>query len=98
MVPGIRFIREKPLTLQYGYPESSRGQTCSAGAFWSYDQAFVRNSISDSRLIEAVLVKPDTEDIDLLFKVFPSRKIKSVWLKTMVVQGDYYYSLNSFYA
>ena len=69
-----------------------------AGAFWSYDQASVRDSISDSQLIEAVLVKLDIEDIDLLFKVFSSRKIKSVWLKTMVVQGDYYYSLNRFYA
>ena len=58
-----------------------------AGAFWSYDQASVRDSISDNQLIEAVLVK-----------LFPNSKIKSVWLKTMVVQGDYYYSLNRFYA
>ncbi len=69
-----------------------------AGAFWSYDQASVRDSISDNQLIEAVLVKLDIEDIDLLFKLFPNSKIKSVWLKTMVVQGDYYYSLNRFYA
>lgn len=69
-----------------------------AGAFWSYNQVSARDSISDSQLIEAVLVKLDIEDIDLLFKVFSSRKIKNVWLKTMVVQGDYYYSLNRFYA
>ena len=26
------------------------------------------------------------------------RKIKKVWLETMVIQGDYYYSLNRFFA
>lgn len=69
-----------------------------AGAFWSYDRASVRDSISDSQLIEAVLIKLDLDEIDLLFKLFSQRKIKGVWLKTMVVQGDYYYSLNRFFA
>ena len=57
----------------------------------------IRNHLVD-KLIEAILVKLDIEDIDLLFKVFSSRKIKNAWLKTMVVQRDYYYSLNRFYA
>lgn len=69
-----------------------------AGAFWSYDRASVRVSISDRQLIEAVLIKLDLDEIDLLFRLFSLRKIKSVWLKTMVVQGDYYYSLNRFFA
>ena len=69
-----------------------------AGAFWSYDEASVRNGITDSQLIEATLIRLDIDDIDLLFELFPARKIKKVWLETMVVQGDYYYSLNRFFA
>lgn len=69
-----------------------------AGAFWSYGKASVRSFVSDSQLIETTLIKLDLDDIDLLFELFPARKIKNVWLKTMVVQGNYYYSLNRFLA
>lgn len=70
----------------------------AAGGFWSYDKNSVRLSISDEQLIEAALEKLDLDDINLLFQVFSAKKIKQVWLKKMVVQGDYYYSLNRFYA
>lgn len=69
-----------------------------AGAFWSYDRASVRHSITDRQLIEETLIRLDIDDIDLLFELFPMRKIKKVWLETMVIQGDYYYSLNRFLA
>ena len=61
-----------------------------AGAFWSYDRASVRHSITDRQLIEETLIRLDIDDI--------MRKIKKVWLETMVIQGDYYYSLNRFFA
>lgn len=64
----------------------------AAGGFWSYDAASVREHISDEQLIEATLEKLDLEEIDLLFELFPAKKIKEVWRRTMVVQGDYYYS------
>lgn len=70
----------------------------AAGGFWSYDKESVRRSVSDEQLIEAVLEKLDIEDIDLLFQIFPAKKIKKVWRDKMVIQGDYYYSLNRFYA
>ena len=69
-----------------------------AGAFWSYDEVSVRSNITDSQLIEAALIRLDIEDIDLLFILFPKQKIKKVWLDKLVVQGDFYYSLNRFYA
>ena len=69
-----------------------------AGGFWSYDERSVRRAVSDHQLIEATLIKLDLDDIDRLFEIFSVRKIKSVWLKSMVVQGDYYYSLNRFFA
>ena len=68
------------------------------GGFWSYEPESVRVNISDEQLIEAVLERLDLEEIGQLFTLFSKRKIKQVWLNTMVPQGDYYYSLNRFYA
>lgn len=73
-------------------------QLIAVGGFWSFDQDSVRARISDRQLIEATLEKLDIDDIDLLFRLFPANKIKKVWLETMVIQGDYYYSMNRFYA
>lgn len=70
----------------------------AVGGFWSYDEKSVRQNVSDEQLIEATLEKLDLDDIDLLFQLFPAKKIKEVWQRTMVVQGDYYHSLNRFYA
>lgn len=70
----------------------------AAGGFWSYDGKSVRENLSDEQLIEGVLSKLDLDDIDLLFELFSEKKIKDVWRRTMVVQGDFYYSLNRFYA
>ncbi len=70
----------------------------ASGGFCSYDKTSVRENMSDDQLIEAALEKLDLDDIDLLFRLFSAKKIKDVWLRTMVVQGDYYYSLNRFFA
>jgi hypothetical protein len=70
----------------------------AVGGFWSYDKESVRQTVSDEQLIEAALEKLDIEEIDKLFSLFPAKKIKEVWRRTMVVQGDYYYSLNRFFA
>ena len=63
----------------------------ASGGFWSYDKTSVRKNMS-------ALEKLDLDDIDLLFRLFSAKKIKDVWFRTMVVQGDYYYSLNRFFA
>lgn len=70
----------------------------AAGGFWSYDKKSVRKNMSDEQLIEATLEKLDLDDIDLLFSIFPKNKIKTVWRERMVIQNDYYYSLNRFFA
>ena len=70
----------------------------AVGGFWSYDEKSVRQNLSDEQLIEATLEKLDLDEIDLLFQLFPAKKIKEVWQRTMVGQGDYYHSLNRFYA
>jgi len=81
-----------------GIREQILNKVLAEGGFWSYDKQSVPNSVSDDQLIEAALEKLDIEEIDLLFRLFPVRKIKAVWLRTMVIQGDYYHSLNRFYA
>ena len=68
------------------------------GGFWSYNKSSIHCTMSDDQLIEAVLELLDLEDINLLFQQFSSKKIKQVWLHTMVIQDEYYQSLNRFYA
>ena len=65
--------------------------------FWSYGMQDVVE-VPDEILIEKTLLYLDIDDINLLFWLFPARKIKQVWLNRLVVQGDYYGRLNKFLA
>ena len=64
-------------------------------SFWSYDMTGI-DMVSDEILILKTLIHLDMHEIDLLFCVFPSSKIKKVWREQMAIQGEYYYSLNLF--
>ena len=64
---------------------------------WSYDNARL-NSISDDVLIENVLLHLDIDDINILFQLYPYKKIKDVWKENIAIQGPRYYTLNKFYA
>ena len=66
-------------------------------SFWSYDMTGI-DMVSDEILILKTLIHLDMHEIDLLFCVFPSSKIKKVWREQMAIQGEYYYSLNLFLA
>lgn len=65
--------------------------------FWSFDAEAI-SDISDDILIEKTLQYLDLEDIDLLFKIYPFRKVKQVWLDHLVPQEEYLYTLNRFLA
>lgn len=65
--------------------------------FWSFDEASV-GEISDESLIEKVLIHLDIPEIDSLFAIYPFRKIKRVWLDSLVPQGKYLFALNRFFA
>lgn len=65
--------------------------------FWSYSPDSIDN-ISDDILIEKVLLYLDIPEIDQLFKIYPYKKVKQVWLDKLVPQLEYYYSLNRFFA
>lgn len=65
--------------------------------FWSFDLS--RGvSIPDDILIEKTLIYLDIEDINLLFSIYPYRKIKQVWLDRIAIQGPYFARLNNLLA
>ena len=55
-------------------------------SFWSYDMTGI-DMVSDEILILKTLIHLDMHEIDLLFCVFPSSKIKKVWREQMAIQG-----------
>jgi len=66
-------------------------------AFWSFDKKSCHN-LSDRDLIKYVMIHLDLEDIDLLFEIYPKKKIKRIWLEELVPQGDYLTSMNHCFA
>ena len=93
------YIRNKPL------PRNNRIRMKSIlfqklkknKVFWSYDISEI-DDCPDEMIIEKTLIHLDYADYQYLFNIYPKSKIKKVWLDNIVVQGDYYYSLNYFIA
>ncbi len=65
--------------------------------FWSYDLS-KGAVIPDDVLIEKTLIYLDIEDINLLFKLYPYKKIKQVWLERLAIQGPFFARLNKLLA
>ncbi len=62
-------------------------------AFWSYDvKSF--NDIPDEELIEKCFTLLDMNDIELMFEIFPRKRILQVWKERMAIQGEYMQMLN----
>lgn len=66
-------------------------------AFWPYDKSRI-NQISDDVLIAKVLLHLDIDDIKILFKLYPKKKIQSVWKDKMLAQEPLYHGLNRLYS
>ena len=64
-------------------------------AFWSFENI---EQISDDALIASVLLHLDIDDIIILFKLFPKKKIQQVWKDKMLSQEPMYHGLNRLYA
>ena len=67
----------------------------SCKSFWSFK---IPQEIPDDILIEKTLIYLDLVDINLLFKLFSSKKIKHIWRSRVVIQDDYYHTLNKLLA
>ena len=66
-------------------------------AFWSYDKSSIV-IIPDDVLIEKVLLYLDIEDVQILFLIFPKRKIQKVWQEVVLSREPLYHNLNRLYA
>lgn len=65
----------------------------SKNAFWSYDiKSF--ESIPDEEIIEKCFTILDMDDIDLMFELYPRKRIQQVWKERMAIQGEYMQMLN----
>jgi hypothetical protein len=68
-------------------------------AFWAYDPKTVSSdNIHDEQLIAMTMRFLDLDEIKLLFKIFPFKKIKDAWKRLLVPEGEYLYTLNRFFA
>lgn len=69
------------------------GQLVAKNAFWSFDvKSF--DDIPDEELIEKCFTVLDMDDIDLMFEIFPRKRILQVWRERMAIQGKYMQMLN----
>ncbi len=75
--------------------EILRQKLITRNSFWSVK---IPTEIPDDVLIEKTLIYLDLDDINQLFKLFSSKKIKQVWRNRMVTQDDYYHTLNKLLA
>ena len=46
--------------------------------FWSYDRESVLRNISDEDIIENTLIYLDIDDINILFRIYPTKEIKKI--------------------
>lgn len=68
-------------------------------AFWSYDVSDVSlDHLNDDQLIALTLRYLDLDEINVLFEIYSSSRIKKAWKKILVPEGDYLRSLNRFIA
>ena len=65
----------------------------SKNAFWSYDVSSY-DAIPDEELIEKCFTQLDMDDIDLMFELYPRKRIQQVWRERMAIQGEYMQMLN----
>ncbi len=45
-----------------------------------------------------MLIHLDLDEINLLFEIYPYKKIKKAWIENVVAQGERYFTLNKFLA
>ena len=77
--------------------QSIRNHLCkelvAKNAFWSYDvQSF--ETIPDEEIIEKCFTILDMDDIDLMFELYPRKRIQQIWKERMAIQGEYMQMLN----
>ena len=88
---------EKKINKQQGLKLYLISKLRKENAFWSYDMAY-NQAISDNKLIELVMLHLDIDDIKLLFRLFPKKKIQIVWKEKILSLEPLYHGMNRLYA
>lgn len=96
-LPDGELMKRQALQAVQQRKQDIRNHLCevlvSKNAFWSYKvDSF--DSIPDEELIEKCFTQLDIDDIDLLFELFPRKRILQVWRERMAIQGEYMQMLN----
>jgi hypothetical protein len=88
-----------PVTKQHIIKKELIEKLVCEHAFWSYDTASISiDEMSDDLVIEKVLLHLDIDDVNLLFTIYPEKKIKKVWRDRLCPLEPYYHDLNKLYA
>lgn len=67
--------------------------------FWSYEpESVTLDNIGNDQLIALTLRYLDLQEIKQLFLIFPFKKVKQAWIRLLVPEGGYLYTLNRFFA
>ena len=96
-LPDGELMKMQALQAVQQRKQSIRNHLCkelvSKNAFWSYDvKSF--ESIPDEEIIEKCFTILDMDDIDLMFELYPRKRIQQVWKERMAIQGEYMQMLN----
>lgn len=86
---ALQAVQQRKLSIRNHLCE----QLIKKNAFWSYDvKSF--EVIPDEELIEKCFTVLDMDDIELMFELFPRKRIRQVWRERMAIQGEYMQMLN----
>ena len=86
---ALQAIQQRKLSIR----EHLCDKLVAKNAFWSYDVESYE-AIPDEELIEKCLTVLDMPDIDLMFELYPRKRIQQVWRERMAIQGEYMQMLN----
>ena len=86
---AIQAVRKRKMSIKSQLCE----KLVAKNAFWSYEvKAY--DSIPDEEIIEKCFTVLDIDDIDLMFEIYPRKRIFQVWRERMAIQGEYMQMLN----
>ncbi len=96
-LPDGELMKMQALQAVQQRKQSIREHLCNElvakNAFWSYDVKSY-DIIPDEELIEKCFTVLDIPDINLMFELYPRKRIKQVWRERMAIQGEYMQMLN----
>ena len=96
-LPDGELMKMQVIQANHQRKQSIRDHLCkrlmARNAFWSYNVESY-DAIPDEELIEKCFTVLDMDDIELMFELYPRKRIQQVWRERMAIQGEYKQMLN----